>query len=44
MSGKRDRPGEAARGVYAEGTGGVLIQMWPGAVGAPAASLADAGM
>lgn len=32
------------RGFKAEGIGGVLIQMWPGAVGASAATAADAGM
>lgn len=36
--------GEATRGIKAEGIGGVLIQVQPGAVGAPAATPADGGM
>jgi len=36
--------GKDARGVKAEGRGGVLIQMWPGAAGAPAATPANAGV
>lgn len=36
--------GKATRGVKAEDIGGALIQMWPGAVGAPADTAADTGV